>query len=186
MWFLFGFDISCGIWPSARLGSVSKRPPAKPHQPPGLLLINGSWKPRLLFVLGGRTVRNGKPPRARGRDPGQHGAAPAQDGQALNRAEPFPLLGRAWMPRFMDSETSARAPLPLPAPLQGTSSLTNVTLCICGVCAVLSCFSCVRLFVTPWTVARQAPLSMGFSRQEYWSELPGPPPGDLPNPGIKS
>ena len=36
-----------------------------------------------------------------------------------------------------------------------------------------------------WTVARQAPLSMGFSRQEYWSELPCPPPGDLPNPGIK-
>ena len=40
-------------------------------------------------------------------------------------------------------------------------------------------------FVTPWTVARQAPLSMGFSRQEYWSGLPFPSPGDLPNPGIK-
>ena len=39
--------------------------------------------------------------------------------------------------------------------------------------------------VTPWTVARQAPLSMGFSRQEYWSGVPCPPPGDLPNPGIK-
>ena len=39
--------------------------------------------------------------------------------------------------------------------------------------------------VTPWTVARQAPLSMGFSRQEYWSGLPCPPPGDLPNPGIE-
>ena len=37
----------------------------------------------------------------------------------------------------------------------------------------------------PWTVARQAPLSMGFSRQEYWSGLPHPPPGDLPNPGIE-
>ena len=47
----------------------------------------------------------------------------------------------------------------------------------------LSCFSCVRLFVTPWTVARPAPLSMGFSRQEYWSGLPCPPPGDLPAPG---
>ena len=43
----------------------------------------------------------------------------------------------------------------------------------------------VRLFVTPWTVARQAPLSMEFSRQEYWSGLPFPSPGDLPNPGIK-
>ena len=43
----------------------------------------------------------------------------------------------------------------------------------------------VRLFATPWTVAHQAPLSMGFSRQEYWSGLPFPSPGDLPDPGIK-
>ena len=43
----------------------------------------------------------------------------------------------------------------------------------------------VRLFVTPWTVARQASLSMGFSRQEYWSELLCCPPEDLPDPGIK-
>ena len=40
-------------------------------------------------------------------------------------------------------------------------------------------------FATPWTVAYQASLSMGFSRQEYWSGLPFPSPGDLPNPGIK-
>ena len=44
--------------------------------------------------------------------------------------------------------------------------------------------SCLIL-VTPWTVAHQAPLSMGFSRQEHWSGLPCPPPGDLPNPGIE-
>ena len=44
----------------------------------------------------------------------------------------------------------------------------------------------VRLFATPWTVAHQAPPSMGFSRQEYWSGLPFPSPGDLPNPGIES
>ena len=50
---------------------------------------------------------------------------------------------------------------------------------------MLSCFSHVRLFATPWTVACQAPLSMGFSRQEYWNGLPVPSPGDLPNPGIK-
>ena len=43
----------------------------------------------------------------------------------------------------------------------------------------------VRLFATPWSVARQAPPSMGFSRQEYWSGLPFPSPGDLPNPGIE-
>ena len=40
--------------------------------------------------------------------------------------------------------------------------------------------------MTLWTVARQAPLSMGFSRQEYWNGLPFPPPGDLPNPQIES
>ena len=45
--------------------------------------------------------------------------------------------------------------------------------------------SCIRIFVTPWTAAYQAPLSVGFSRQEYWSELPFPIPGDLLNPGIK-
>ena len=44
----------------------------------------------------------------------------------------------------------------------------------------------VQLFATPWTVAYQAPLSMGFSRQEYWSGLPLPSPGDLPAPGIES
>ena len=41
------------------------------------------------------------------------------------------------------------------------------------------------LFVTPWTIACQAPLSMGFARQEYWSALPFPSPGDLPDPGIE-
>ena len=46
--------------------------------------------------------------------------------------------------------------------------------------------SCVWLFVTPWTGACQAPLSMEFSRQEYWSGFPLPPPGDLPDPGIES
>ena len=46
--------------------------------------------------------------------------------------------------------------------------------------------SCVRLFATPWTVAYQAPPPMGFSRQENWSGLPFPSPGDLPNTGIEA
>jgi len=50
---------------------------------------------------------------------------------------------------------------------------------------VLSHFSCVRFFVTLWTVACQAPLSMRFPRQEYWSVLPCPSPGDRPDPGIE-
>ena len=45
--------------------------------------------------------------------------------------------------------------------------------------------SCVRLFSTLWTVTHQAPLSMGFPRQEYWGGLPFLTPGDLPNPGIE-
>ena len=57
---------------------------------------------------------------------------------------------------------------------------------ICGVvCMALSHLVVSVSFVTPWTVARQAPLSMGFSRQEYWSGLPCPPPGVLPDPEIK-
>ena len=52
-------------------------------------------------------------------------------------------------------------------------------------CEVLKSLSRIRLFVSPWTVAYQAPQSMEFSRQEYWSGLPFPSPGDLPNPGIE-
>ena len=49
---------------------------------------------------------------------------------------------------------------------------------------MLSHFSCVQLFATPWTVAHQAPLSKKLPWQDYWSGLPFPSPGDLPNPGI--
>ena len=50
---------------------------------------------------------------------------------------------------------------------------------------MLGRFSCVRPFAILWTAAYQAPLSIGFSRQEYWSRLPCPPPGDLPDPGTE-
>ena len=53
------------------------------------------------------------------------------------------------------------------------------------VACTLSCFSCVRLFAMLWTVACQAPLSMAFSQQDYWSGLPSPSPRDLPHPGIE-
>ena len=64
-------------------------------------------------------------------------------------------------------------------------------MCVCGVYVYIymwkkvKSFSHVWLFVTPWTVTYQAPLSMGFSRQEYWSGLPFPSPGNLSNPGIE-
>ena len=54
-------------------------------------------------------------------------------------------------------------------------------LCVC----VLSFYNLVQLFVTPWMVACQAALSMRFSRQEYWSGLSFPPPGDIPDPGFE-
>ena len=50
---------------------------------------------------------------------------------------------------------------------------------------MLNCFSHVQLFVILRTVAHLAPLAMGFSRQKYWSRLPTPSPGDLPDPGVK-
>ena len=50
---------------------------------------------------------------------------------------------------------------------------------------VLSCFSCVQLFAGPWTIAHHAPLSMELSKQDYWSGMPFPIPGDLPDPGME-
>ena len=64
-------------------------------------------------------------------------------------------------------------------------TITKAFLVITVVSEVKS-LSRVRLFATPWTVAYQAPPSMGFSRQEYWSGLPFVSPGDLPDPGIES
>ena len=60
-----------------------------------------------------------------------------------------------------------------------------VCVCECVLVCTISCFGHVWLFVTLWTVAYQVPLSMGFSRQEYWRGLLFPPPGDLPHLGIK-
>ena len=54
-----------------------------------------------------------------------------------------------------------------------------------SIARVLSCFSCVRIFATLWTIVCQVSPSMGFSRQEHWSGLPFPPPGNLSNPRIK-
>ena len=65
-----------------------------------------------------------------------------------------------------------------------TPQCTFTTICFWKVC-VLSSSVVSNSFVTPWTGAYQAPLSMGSPRQEYWSGLPCPPAGDLPNPGIK-
>ena len=73
----------------------------------------------------------------------------------------------------------------------GSLFLLSFKLCLMGlflllilcICAVVYLLSHVQLFVTPWTIAHQAPLSVGFLRQKYWSGLPFTFPGDLPNPG---
>ena len=57
--------------------------------------------------------------------------------------------------------------------------------CVCVCVCVCELLSCIQLFATLWVVSRQASLSMGFFRQEYWSGLPFPSPGALPSPGIK-
>ena len=58
-------------------------------------------------------------------------------------------------------------------------------MCVCVCVCVLSCYSHVQLFVILWSVTHHAPLSMGFSRQEYWNGFPCPRLGDLPDPGIE-
>ena len=77
-------------------------------------------------------------------------------------------------------------------PLVPTTQLKEQNVCVC-VCVCVCArarvhthtLSHVQLFATPWTVARQGPLSMEFPRQEYWSGLPFPSPGGIPDPGIK-
>ena len=67
-----------------------------------------------------------------------------------------------------------------------TCSLNICCVCVCVcVCVHAHTQLCQTLFEIPWTIAHQAPLSMGFPRQEYWSGLPFPSPGDLPDSGIK-
>ena len=69
-----------------------------------------------------------------------------------------------------------------------TWDLCSMCLCVCVcvcVCVCAQTLSCVLLFAIPWTVVHQSPPSMEFSRQEYWSGLPFPTPGDPPDPGIE-
>ena len=78
---------------------------------------------------------------------------------------------------------------PVLGPTRGPPSCNNtiisVCACVCLWCVCTPLLSCVRLFATPWTVACQAPLSVGLSRQKYWSGLPFPLPGDIPDSGIE-
>ena len=86
--------------------------------------------------------------------------------------------------RFTDSPSSRKLSL-TPLQLHWVPLQSNLGTEYSVSSSVCESRSVVSDSATPCTVARQAPLSMGLSRQEYWSGLPFPPPGDLPNPGIK-
>ena len=90
-----------------------------------------------------------------------------QDCGWLTDSDPAPLKGAGFMPSFAHRENKFVMPW--------------LWVRACSVCM----HSHVRLFVTPWTIAHQAPLSMGFSRQQFWTGLPCPPPGDLTPPGTE-
>ena len=84
-----------------------------------------------------------------------------------------------------------KPPIPLAWPWNIPFSAPNsdILVCLASLCmwkVKVKSLRCVQLFGIPWTVAYQAPPSMGFPRQEYWSGLPLPSPGDLPKPGTKS
>ena len=98
------------------------------------------------------------------------------------------MVSAKWMAAHRDCPTNnlwyGVVPLVIPCEWQKSCHIEAFLELYMYVC-MLSHFSHVRLFATLWTVARQAPLSMGFSRQEYWSGWPCPSPGDLPSPGIE-
>ena len=89
----------------------------------------------------------------------------------------FPQLGRG------DTEQEDTRNFKIIQPLKRQLKLSKLIMLSLKV--KVKSFSHVRLFATPWMVTYQAPQSMGFSRQEYWSGLPFPSPGDLSNPGIE-
>ena len=91
-----------------------------------------------------------------------------------------PIILFFWSSTLLSYNWGSPTPISLSSGAQGLNSLVKWT-CVC----VLSHFSHVRLSATLLTIACQAPLSMRFSRHEYWSGLPFPTPGDFPDPGIK-
>ena len=111
--------------------------------------------------------------RTTGKDPGKSGSKSWEGGAGVPGASARVRTDTGRSAHFLENKA-------VKSRLSQSSLGVRVPVC------VLSPFSRVRLFVTPWIVALQAALSMGFSRQGYWSGLPCPPPGNHPNPGIKS
>ena len=106
--------------------------------------------------------------------------------QPAVRVTVFPRGCASWQSQGSSHHTALRGGVFLrhqsPSPPRGDQDSAGSSPQVLGKCHLLSR---VQLFVALWTVAHQTPLSIGFSRQEYWSGLPFPFPGDLPNPGIQ-
>ena len=98
-------------------------------------------------------------------------------GSRLTRTEPKSIS------KFLALSTPARLPSGCVLEVQCTFKELVIK---CNACMRAQLLSCVQLCVSPWAVVCQAPPSMGFSRQGYWSGLPFPPPGDLPDPGTET
>ena len=98
-------------------------------------------------------------------------------GSRLTRTEPKSIS------KFLALSTPARLPSGCVLEVQCTFKELVIK---CNACMRARLLSCVQLCVSPWAVVCQAPPSMGFSRQGYWSGLPFPPPGDLPDPGTET
>ena len=100
----------------------------------------------------------------------------------LPRAHSAPATPVSWLVLRLAKYSRLRA-FALALPYSQIAYSSGVCVCMCvwaHAHAHAQSLSCVLFFVTPWTAAHQSPLSMGFSQQEYWSGLPFPPPGDLP------
>ena len=91
----------------------------------------------------------------------------------------------SWVPFSSESASPVQEPMALQVRSRDRRTKGLESTAIKSVCLHVCELGHVRRFASPLTVAHQAPLSMGFSRQDYWSELPFPPPGDLPDTGIE-
>ena len=98
-------------------------------------------------------------------------------------------LGKGHDVSMPSSKPTPLPPLPQPSPFLDIIGkcvcVLSVYVCVCVCVCALSHFSHVQRFAMLWTVPRQAPLSMRFSKQKYWCGLPYPPPADLPSPGVE-
>ena len=98
---------------------------------------------------------------------------------AMKLKDTYSLEGKLWQRSLLGYGPSCHKELGMTEASEQAHTQANIA------CEHDQLLSFIWLFVTSWTVAYQAPLSMGFSRQEYWRGLPCPPPGDLPDPRIK-